>query len=104
MNHNYPTADSEMPLNMPYPRFLADLGISSTAKGLYVWMLDKSVTERTADSRGYFYIRFPIREQMAVLSKSDAAVKSAMLELERAGLIVRKRQGHSRPDLVYALA
>ncbi len=48
MNHNYLTADSEMPLNMPYPGFLADMGISSTAKGLYVRMPDKSVTERTA--------------------------------------------------------
>jgi len=41
---------------------------------------------------------------MAVLSKSDAAVKRAMLELEQAGLIVGKRQGHGRPNLIYVLA
>ena len=104
MEHDYLTADTEMPPNMLYPRFLADMEIGSTAKELYVRMLDKTVTERTADSRGYFYTRFPIREQMAALSKSDATVKRAMLELERAGLIVRKRQGHGRPNRIYVLA
>lgn len=104
MDHDYLTADTEMPPNMPYPRFLADMEIGSTAKELYVRMLDKTVIGRTADSRGYFYISFPIREQMAVLSKSDATVKRAMLELERAGLIVRKRQGHGRPNRIYVLA
>ena len=103
MEHDYLTVYTEMPTNMPYPRFLADMEIGSTAKELYVRMLDKTVTERTADSRGYFYTRFPIREQMAALSKSDATVKRAMLELERAGLIVRKRQGHGRPNRIYVL-
>lgn len=103
MEHNYLTADTDMPLNMPYPRFLADIEIGSTAKELYILLLDKAVTEKEADSRGYFYTRFPIREQMAVLSKSDATVKRAMLELEQAGLLIRKRQGHGRPNLLYIL-
>lgn len=46
MEHNYLTADTEMPPDMPYPRFLADIGIGSTAKELYVRLLYKAVTER----------------------------------------------------------
>ena len=103
MEHNYLTADTEMPPDMPYPRFLADIGIGSTAKELYVRLLSKTVTEKETDSRGYFYTRFPVREQTAVLSKSDSTVKRAMLELERAGLLIRKRQGHGRPNLLYVL-
>lgn len=41
--------------------------------------------------------------QMAALSKSDASVKRVMLELGRARLILRKRQGHGSPDLTYVL-
>lgn len=75
MERNYLTADTEMPPSMPYPRFLADMKISSTAKLLYVRLLDKTVNEKEEDDKGYLYTRFPISEQMAVLSKSDAAVK-----------------------------
>lgn len=103
MEHNFLTADTGMPPNMPYPRFLADMEIGSTAKELYIRLLDKAVTEKETDSRGYFYTRFPIHEQMAALSKSDATVKRAMLELERAGLLVMKRQGHGRTNLLYPL-
>ena len=38
-----------MPLSMPYPRFLADMEISSIAKSLYVCLLDKTVNEKEAD-------------------------------------------------------
>jgi len=51
MNHNYLTADSEMPLNMPYPRFLADMEISSTAKGLMYGCL---INQLRKGQRGIF--------------------------------------------------
>ena len=102
MERNYLTADT--PPSMPYPRFLADMKISSTAKLLYVRLLDKTVNEKEEDDKGYLYTRFPISEQMAVLSKSDAAVKRALLELEQAGLLERKRQGRGRPNKLYILA
>lgn len=104
MERNYLTADMEMPPSMPYPRFLADMEISSTAKSLYVRLLDKTVSEKEADGDGHLYTRFPIREQMTALSKSDATVKRALLELEQAGVLKRKRQGHGRPNKLYILA
>lgn len=104
MKRNYLTADTEMPPSMPYPRFLSDMGISSTAKSLYVRLLDKTVSEKETDGNGHLYTRFPIREQMAALSKSDATIKRALLELEQAGLLERKRQGCGRPNKLYILA
>lgn len=104
MELNYLTAHTEMPPSMPYPRFLADMEISSTAKLLYVRLLDKTVSEKEADNNGYLYTRFPISEQMAALSKSDATIKRALLELEQARLLERKRQGRGRPNKLYILA
>lgn len=104
MERNYLTADTEMPPSMPYPRFLVDMEISSTAKSLYVRLLDKTVNEKEEDDNGHLYTRFPISEQMAALSKSDATVKRALLELEQAGLLKRKRQGCGRPNKIYVLA
>lgn len=76
MERNYLTADTEMPPSIPYPRFLTGIEISSTAKSLYVQLLDKTVSEKEADDNGYLYTRFPISGQMVALSKSDATVKS----------------------------
>lgn len=104
MERNYLTADMKMPPSMSYPRFLTDMEISSTAKSLYIRLLDKTVSEKEADDNGHLYIRFPISEQMAVLSKSDTTVKRALLELEQAGLLKRKRQGCGRPNKLYILA
>ncbi len=59
---------------------------------LYARLLDKTVSEKETDNNGYLYTRFPIREQMAALSKSDAIVIRALLKLEQAGLLERKRQ------------
>lgn len=103
MEHKYFMADTEMPPSMPYPRFLTDVEISSTAKLLYVRLLDKTVSEKETDNKGYLYTRFPIKEQMAALSKSDATVKRALLELEQAGLLERRRQGRGRPNKLYIL-
>lgn len=103
MKRNYLMADMELPPGMPYPRFLADMDISHTAKELYVRLLDKTVTGKESDGNGCLYTRFPIREQMAVLSKSDATIKRALLELERSGLLERKRQGRGRPNKLYVL-
>ena len=104
MEHKYLMADTEMPPSMPYPRFLTDMEISSTAKSLYIRLLDKTVSEKETDNNGYLYTRFPIKEQMAALSKSDAAVKRASLELEQARLLERKRQGRGKPNKLYILA
>ncbi len=46
MNHNYLMANSEMPPDMPYPRFLADMRIGSTAKELYVRNLIKQLRKK----------------------------------------------------------
>ena len=104
MERNYLMADTEMPTSMLYPRFLTDMEISSTAKSLYVCLLDKTASEKETDNNGYLYTRFPIKQQMAALSKSDATVKRASLEFEQAGLLERKRQGRGRANKLYILA
>ena len=126
MEHKYLMEDTEMSPSMPYPRFLTDMEISSTAKSLYVRLLDKTVSEKETDNIGAVFndTRYsinrntvlddivciwikataPIKEQMAALSKSDATVKRVLLDLEQAGLLERKRQGREKPNKLYILA
>ena len=73
MERNYLTADTEMSPSMLYPRFLTDMEISSTAKLLYVRLLDKTVSEKEADNNGYLYTRFPISEDFWKEKGKDAA-------------------------------
>ena len=45
---------------------------------------------------------FPIEKIAAALDRSPMTVKTALSELEDAGLIERRRSGFSKPNLIYA--
>ena len=44
---------------------------------------------------------FPIEKIAAVLDRSTMTVKTALSELEDAGLIERRRSGFSKPNRIY---
>lgn len=89
---------------LPYPRFLLKMDLSQTANVLYALLLDRaSLFRKTGwkDEEGSIFVVYPIGYLADDLGKSHMTVKKALNELEEAGLLVRKKQGFSKPNLLY---
>lgn len=89
---------------IPYPRFLLNMKLTQTARILYALLLDRSKISRNngwKNEKGYVYVIYPIIDLAQVLDKSHMTIKKALNELEDAGLLVRKKQGFSKPNLLY---
>lgn len=89
---------------IPYPRFLLEMNLTQTARILYALLLDRSKISRNngwKNEQGYVYVIYPIIDLAQVLDKSHMTIKKALNELEDAGLLVRKKQGFSKPNLLY---
>jgi len=66
-------------------------------------LLNEILTDGIQDSNGILFIRFPIMELSAVLSRSPMTVKRSLNELEQAGMIMRVRQGIGEANHIYIL-
>ena len=100
----YIGADTHLPPYLPYPRFLLKMEITQTAKLLYALLLDRTtLSQRNGwqDESGRTYIIFPVTAIADALDKSPSTVKEALNELDRAGLLERKRQGFSAANHLY---
>ena len=78
--------------------------LSTDAKTLYGILLDRmglSVKNRWLDEQGRVYIIFPVQEVMDALGCADNKATKLFRELEKFGLIERKRRGLGKPDLIY---
>ena len=95
MDFEFMTADTVLPPCMPLPPAMLRLPVSSTAKVMYARLLD--------DTNGILFVRFPIVELAAALSRSSVTVKRSLKELEDAGLILRVRRGVGEPNRIYTL-
>ena len=97
-------ADTRLPPYLPYPRFLLQTDLTQTAKLLYALLLDRATPHRqTAGwtrAAGFTFV-FPIEKIAAALDRSSMTVKTALSELEDAGLIERRRSGFSKPNRIY---
>ena len=101
---DYITADTAMPQFFPYPCFLLKMDLSYTARLLYALLLDRSTLSQKngwQDSEGRTYIVYPVSEITEMLDKGSTAIKSALNELDAAGLLVRERRGFSAPNRLY---
>ena len=103
MEFEFMTADTVLPPCMPLPAAMLRLPISSTAKGMYARLLDEILTDGVEDSNGILFIRFPIVDLAAALSRSPMTVKRSLNELEQAGMIMRVRQGIGEANHIYIL-
>ena len=92
MDFEFMTADTVLPPCMPLPPAMLRLPVSSTAKVMYARLLDATLTVGTEDTNGILFVRFPIVELAAALSRSSVTVKRSLKELEDAGLILRVRR------------
>ena len=78
--------------------------MSTDAKTLYGILLDRmglSVKNGWLDEQGRVYIIFPVQEVMDALGCADNKATKLFRELEKFGLIERKRRGLGKPDLIY---
>lgn len=103
MEYEFMTIDTPLPPCMPLPGAMLRLPISSTAKVMYSRLLDAILTAGMEDTNGILFIRFPIMELSADLSRSPMTVMRALNELENAGLVMRVRQGVGETNHLYIL-
>lgn len=103
MEFEFMTADTVLPPCMPLPTAMLRLPVSSTAKVMYARLLDATLAASTEDTNGILFVRFPIVELAAALSRSSVTVKRSLKELEDAGLILRVRRGVGEPNRIYTL-
>ena len=103
MNFEFMTIDTPLPPCMPFPRALTGFPVSSTAKVMYARLLDATLAASTEDTNGILFVRFPIVELAAALSRSSVTVKRSLKELEDAGLILRVRPGVGESNRIYTL-
>ena len=100
----YVGLDTELPSFMPYPRFVLKMDISHTAKLLYALLLDRTTLSQKnqwQDDEGRGFIVYPLAEMSEMLDRGSTAIKSALNELDAAGLLVRERRGFSAPNRLY---
>ena len=96
--------DSKLLPYLPYPRFLLDVDLTQTAKVLYAVLLDRANLSRVngwTDEDGNIYIVFPLNKLADMVDKGPTTVKTALAELETAGLIERRRCGNGMPNRIY---
>ena len=103
MEFEFMSADTVLPPCMPLPAAMLRLPISSTAKVMYARLLNTTLTAGIEDSNGILFVRFPIMELAAALSRSPVTVKRSLKELEDAGLILRVRREIGAPNRIYVL-
>ena len=78
--------------------------LSTDAKTLYGILLDRmglSVKNGWLDAQGRVYIIFPVQAVMDALGCADNKATKLFRELERCGLVERKRRGLGKPNLIY---
>ena len=78
--------------------------MSTDAKTLYGILLDRmglSVKNGWLDEQGRVYIIFSVQEVMDALGCADNKATKLFRELEKFGLIERKRRGLGKPNLIY---
>ena len=78
--------------------------LSTDAKTLYGILLDRmglSVKNGWLDEQERVYIIFPVQEVMDSLGCADNKATKLFRELEKFGLIERKRRGLGKPNLIY---
>ena len=98
------TADTKPLPYLPYPRFLLGADLTQTAKVLYAVLLDRANLSRAngwTDEDGNIFVVFPLNKLADMVDKGPTTVKTALTELEAAGLIERRRCGNGMPNRIY---
>lgn len=93
--------------NLPFvkfPQFLFTLSISLSAKLVYALLLDRAQLSKEngwTDEQGRVYVIYPVKELAVSIGYSERAVKTALNELDEAGLLERHRSGFSAASRIF---
>lgn len=91
---------------IPYisvPKSLFELNMSVYAKYIYMLMLDRyklSYLHDWKDSKG-IYIYYTLEEIAKATGKTTKTAAKIITEIEKAGLITKKKQGQGKPTKIY---
>ena len=99
LNHRYYQIPQELFVNSLYKNAL-----NSDSKLLYGFLLDRlslSIKNNWHDKDGNVYLIFTRKEVQEKLNLSDKTVTKAFKQLSDVNLIYEKKQGFSKPKLIY---
>ncbi len=102
----YIRPDTTFPNYYQFPNFLIRLPVSQTAKLTYMVLYDRARLSQKndwIDEEGCVYTVYPIADLARVLERSQSTIKSALKELDEAGLLIRKSGGFSKANILYVL-
>ena len=100
----YFTKDTTLPPFVPLPRFIIQGEYTVNAKLLYGLILNRTLLSRKSGwyaENGAVYVIYTIKQMANDLNRSERTVKTALNELENAGLIQRVRQGWNRANHIF---
>ena len=104
MKYMYMTEkEQELPYYQ-FPKFLLEMNLSQNARVIYTLLYDRGRLSRKnqwTDEEGFVYSVFPIAELSRRFGKCQSSVKSALKELDDAGLLIRRAWGVSKPKRLY---
>ena len=101
---DYIYSDTQLPPYLPFPRFLLQTDLPLTAKLVYMQLLDRTTLSQKndwQDENGRVYIVYPIENIAKTTRKSATTEKTALSDLEKAGLIVRRKTDIYKPNRIY---
>lgn len=104
LKYEYMKESEQMLQYFQFPKFLLKMPISQNAKFLYMILYDRARISRKnswIDKYENVYLIFPIEELSVQIGKCKSSVKTALRELDEAGLLVRRSGGFSKPNHLY---
>ena len=104
MNYKYITKEEISVAYFQFPKFLLKYPISQNGKVVYMLLYDRarlSQMNNWLDENGRIYVIYPITELIKHIGKCRSSIKSALKELDEAGLLVRRSGGFSKPNHLY---
>lgn len=104
METEYLECGTPLPRYLPLPIFLLDMDISSTSKILFALLLNRANLSHKnfwKDEKGHVYCIYTIEEMANDMHKSKTAIKSALNELSKNGLLERIRAEFGRANHLY---
>jgi len=100
----YYTATTPLPPYIPFPRFLLDMPLNATAQVVYSLILSRihlSQANNWVSQDGQVFCRYTIQDLMADTGKSKSTIVTALADLEKQGLLFRRRSGAGYANQLY---
>lgn len=98
------TVATPLPPYIPYARFLLGIPLNETARLVYTLILSRiqlSQSNGWVDAEGRVYCRYTIQDLMTDTGKSKSTIVTALDDLEKQGLLFRRRGGAGYANMLF---